>query len=127
MGISSSASKAEPTDMKDPITVCVTGGGGQIAYSLLPSLCSGSVFGDDQPVILSLLDIPPAMTMLSGVKMELEDLAFPLYAGAVCTDDPMVAFKDAVRAPPSDTVGEKRATLILSAHPPDLPAHCRTM
>jgi len=86
---------SKATDMKDPITMCVTGGGGQIAYSLLPSLCSGSVFGDDQPVILSLLDIPPAMTMLSGVKMELEDLAFPLYAGAVCTDDPMVAFKDA--------------------------------
>jgi len=80
--------------VKDPITVCVTGGG-QIAYSLLPSLLSGSVFGLDQPIILNLLDIPPAMTMLNGVKMELEDLAYPLYAGCMCSDDPMVAFKGA--------------------------------
>jgi len=81
--------------MKTPINVCVTGGGGQIAYSLLPSLVSGSVFGSDQPIVLNLLDIPPAMTMLSGVKMELEDLAYPLYAGCHCSDDPTIAFKDA--------------------------------
>jgi malate dehydrogenase len=62
--------------MKSPIRVAVTGGAGQIAYSLLPQLLSGSVFGADQPVFLSLLDIPPAMTMLAGVIMELEDRAY---------------------------------------------------
>lgn len=77
---------------KPPIKVGVTGAAGQIAYSLLPQLISGSVFGPDQPVILSLLDIPPAQTALSGVVMEMEDLAVPLYAGAVATDDPEVAF-----------------------------------
>jgi malate dehydrogenase len=56
---------------KVPIKVGVTGAAGQIAYSLLPHLVSGSVFGPDQPVILSLLDIPPAQTALSGVVMEM--------------------------------------------------------
>ena len=86
--------------LKTPIILCVTGGGGQIAYSLLPSLLSGSVFGEDQPLILHLLDIPPAKTMLEGVQMELEDLAYPLYAGSVCTSDAMEAFRGAVRARP---------------------------
>mmetsp|Transcript_3108 Transcript_3108/g.9813 ORF Transcript_3108/g.9813 Transcript_3108/m.9813 type:complete len:328 (-) Transcript_3108:373-1356(-) len=81
--------------MKDPITIVVTGGAGQIAYSLLPPLASGSVFGNDQPVKLHLLDIPPAQTALEGVKMELEDLAYPLLAGVVGTDDPALAFKGA--------------------------------
>jgi hypothetical protein len=79
--------------LQAPVTVVVTGGAGQIAYSLLPSLVSGSVFGPDQPVILHLLDIEPAQVALGGVKMEMEDLAYPLYAGAVCTGDPAVAFK----------------------------------
>ena len=78
----------------ETIRVAVTGGAGQIAYSLLPTLINGSVFGPDKRVILQLLDIPPAMTALGGVVMELEDLAYPLYAGAVATDDPNVAFKD---------------------------------
>ena len=56
---------------KAPIKVGVTGAAGQIAYSLLPNLVSGAVFGQDQPVILSLLDIPPAQTALSGVVMEM--------------------------------------------------------
>jgi len=80
---------------KPPIIVAVTGGGGQIAYSLLPNLVSGNVFGHDQPVKLSLLDVRPAMTMLDGVKMEMEDLAYPLCAGCTCTDDPAVCFADA--------------------------------
>jgi len=80
---------------KKTIVVAITGGGGQIAYSLLPSLMSGNVFGHDQPIQLNLLDIAPAMTMLNGVKLEVEDLASPLYAGCVCTDDPTVAFADA--------------------------------
>ena len=70
---------------------------GQIAYSLLPSLVNGSVFGPDQPVILHLLDIPPAMAMLDGVRMELEDLAYPLYVKALCTADANAAFAGAVR------------------------------
>ena len=72
----------------------ITGGAGQIAYSLLPPLASGSVFGMDQPVILHLLDIPPAQTALGGVVMELEDLAYPLLAGVLGTTDPDEAFKD---------------------------------
>ena len=80
---------------KAPIIVVVTGAAGQISYSLLPHLVSGSIFGHDQPVLLHLLDIPPAMGALGGVIMELEDLALPLYAGAVGTSDPATAFKDA--------------------------------
>jgi len=80
---------------KAPIKVVLTGSAGQIAYSLLPKLLDGSVFGEDQPVFLGLLDIPPSMQMLGGVIMELEDLALPLYAGSEGTSDPSVAFKDA--------------------------------
>jgi malate dehydrogenase len=79
---------------KAPVKVVITGGAGQIAYSLLPSLASGSVFGTDQPVVLHLLDIPPAREMLGGVVMELEDLAYPLLAGVVATTDPNEGFKD---------------------------------
>ncbi len=80
---------------KAPIKVVLTGAAGQISYSLLPKLLDGSVFGPDQPVFLGLLDIPPSMPMLDGVIMELEDLAYPLYAGSQGTTDPEVAFKDA--------------------------------
>jgi malate dehydrogenase len=80
---------------KAPIKVVLTGAAGQIAYSLLPKLLDGSVFGADQPVFLGLLDIQPSMTMLGGVILELEDLAYPCYAGSVGTTDPAVAFKDA--------------------------------
>ena len=80
--------------MKAPVRVTVTGAAGQIGYALLFRIASGSMLGDDQPVILQLLDITPAMGALSGVKMELDDCAFPLLADVVCTDDPEVAFKD---------------------------------
>ena len=80
--------------MKAPARVTVTGAAGQIGYALLFRIASGSMLGDDQPVILQLLDITPAMDALSGVKMELDDCAFPLLADVVCTDDPEVAFKD---------------------------------
>tara|TARA_R110002110_G_scaffold66978_1_gene183032 strand:- start:129660 stop:130640 length:981 start_codon:yes stop_codon:yes gene_type:complete len=80
--------------MKQPVRVTVTGAAGQIGYALLFRIASGSMLGDDQPVILQLLDITPAMEALNGVKMELEDCAFPLLAGIVCTDDPNVGFKD---------------------------------
>ncbi|MFT3931540.1 MAG: malate dehydrogenase [Spongiibacteraceae bacterium] len=81
--------------MKQPVRVTVTGAAGQIGYALLFRIASGSMLGNDQPVILQLLDITPAQTALNGVKMELDDCAFPLLAGVVCTDDPKVAFKDA--------------------------------
>lgn len=80
--------------MKQPVRVTVTGAAGQIGYALLFRIASGAMLGDDQPVILQLLDITPALDALQGVKMELDDCAFPLLAGVVCTDDPMVGFKD---------------------------------
>jgi len=83
--------------MKRPTRVAVTGAAGQIGYSLLFRIASGEMLGKDQPVILQLLEIPDpkAQKALTGVIMELDDCAFPLLAGVVPTDDPMVAFKDA--------------------------------
>ena len=81
--------------MKAPVRVAVTGAAGQISYSLLFRIASGDMLGKDQPVILQLLEITPALEALKGVAMELDDCAFPLLAGIVQTDDPMVAFKDA--------------------------------
>ncbi|MDO4681739.1 MAG: malate dehydrogenase [Lautropia sp.] len=81
--------------MKAPKRVAVTGAAGQIGYSLLFRIANGDMLGKDQPVILQLLDITPAMDAVKGVVMELEDCAFPLLAGVVVTDDPNVAFKDA--------------------------------
>lgn len=80
--------------MKAPVRVTVTGAAGQIGYALLFRIASGAMLGHDQPVILQLLDITPAMEALEGVRMELDDCAFPLLAGVVCSDDPNVAFKD---------------------------------
>lgn len=80
--------------MKQPVRVTVTGAAGQIGYALLFRIASGAMLGDDQPVILQLLDITPAMDALQGVKMELDDCAFPLLKDVVCTDDPEVGFKD---------------------------------
>ncbi len=81
--------------MNSPKRVAVTGAAGQIAYSLLFRIANGDMLGKDQPVILQLLDITPAMAAVNGVVMELDDCAFPLLAGVVVTDDPTVAFKDA--------------------------------
>ncbi|MCB1645388.1 MAG: malate dehydrogenase [Pseudomonadales bacterium] len=80
--------------MKDPVRVAVTGAAGQISYSLLFRIASGQMLGADQPVILQLLEIPPAMEALSGVVMELDDCAFPLVQEIIQTDDPNVAFRD---------------------------------
>jgi len=79
---------------KDPVHVAVTGAAGQIGYSLLFRIASGSMLGPDQPVILHLLEITPALGALGGVVMELDDCAFPLLAGTVPTDDADVAFGD---------------------------------
>ena len=81
--------------MKDPVRVTITGGAGQIGYQLAFRIASGQMLGADQPVILQLLEIPPALDALNGVIMELDDCAFPTLAGVVGTDDPNVAFKDA--------------------------------
>jgi len=78
--------------MKSPIRVGVTGAAGQIAYSLLPRIASGAVFGEDQPVELQLIEIPNAMQALEGVVMELDDCAFPLLTRIEATDDVSVGF-----------------------------------
>ncbi len=80
---------------KKPVRVAVTGAAGQIGYALLFRIASGAMLGDDQPVVLQLLEITPALKALDGVHMELEDCAFPLLADVVKTDDPNVAFADA--------------------------------
>ncbi|MBS0582425.1 MAG: malate dehydrogenase [Proteobacteria bacterium] len=80
--------------MKSPVRVVVTGAAGQIGYALLFRIASGDMLGKDQPVILHLLEITPALPALQGVVMELNDCAFPLLAGVVATDDLSVAFKD---------------------------------
>ena len=81
--------------MKQPVRVVVTGAAGQISYSLLFRIAAGEMLGQDQPVILQMLEITPALEALKGVAMELDDCAFPLLAGMVVTDDPNVAYKDA--------------------------------
>ena len=81
--------------MTEPIRVAVTGGAGQIAYSLLFRIGNGEVFGPEQPVILQILEIPAAMNALRGVVMELEDSAQSLVHDIIISDDPNVAFKDA--------------------------------
>lgn len=78
-----------------PMRVAVTGAAGQIGYSLLFRIAGGEMLGPDQPVILQMLEITPALDALRGVAMELDDCAFPLLAGMVQTDDADVAFGDA--------------------------------
>ena len=80
--------------MKKPVRVAVTGAAGQIGYNLLFRIASGEMLGKDQPVILQLLEITPALNALNGVVMELEDCAFPLLTDIVQSDDPKIAFKD---------------------------------
>ncbi|MCA9116049.1 MAG: malate dehydrogenase, partial [Planctomycetaceae bacterium] len=72
--------------MTTPIRVAVTGAAGQIGYALVFRLASGAVFGPDQPVILHLIEVPPVMSALDGVEMELDDCAFPTLAGVVKAD-----------------------------------------
>ncbi len=81
--------------MKAPVRVTITGAAGQIGYQLAFRIASGQMLGSDQPVILQLLEIPPALPALQGVVMELDDCAFGTLAGIIATDDPNIAFKDA--------------------------------
>ena len=81
--------------MKSPVRVAVTGAAGQIGYSLLFRIAAGDMLGKDQPVILQLLEITPALKALEGVVMELRDCAFPLLQDVETSDDANVAFKEA--------------------------------
>lgn len=81
--------------MKNPVRVTITGAAGQIGYQLAFRIASGQMLGADQPVILQMLEITPALAALQGVAMELDDCAFDTLAGSVATDDADVAFKDA--------------------------------
>ena len=87
--------RAYAEGMTTPVRIAVTGAAGQIGYSLLFRIASGAVFGPKTPVILQLLEITPALGALEGVRMELDDCAFPLLAGVVCTDNAETAFGDA--------------------------------
>ena len=80
--------------MKNPVRVSITGAAGQISYAMLFRIAAGDMLGPDQPVILQLLEIPPAMDALRGVVMELEDCAFPLLHRVQTSDDPDQAFGD---------------------------------
>ena len=81
--------------MKNPVRVTITGAAGQIGYQLAFRIASGQMFGKDQPIILQLLEITPALPALQGVVMELEDCAFSTLSDVIATDDANVAFKDA--------------------------------
>ncbi|MEE4377452.1 MAG: malate dehydrogenase [Candidatus Competibacteraceae bacterium] len=80
--------------MKTPVRVAITGAAGNIGYAMAFRIAAGDMLGPDQPVILHLLEIPPAMPALQGVVMELNDCAFPLLADIVTSDDANVAFKE---------------------------------
>ena len=80
--------------MKQPKRIAVTGAAGQIAYSLIFRIAAGEMLGNDQPVILHLLDIPATKAILQGVVMELDDCAYPLLQHVSISDDPRIAFKD---------------------------------
>ena len=106
--------------MKSPVRVAITGAAGQISYSLLFRIASGEMLGKDQPVILQLLEITPALEALAGTAMEVEDCAFPLVNEIIQTDDPNVAFKDAdycllVGARPRGTGMERKDLLEANA------------
>src|SRR5690606_18192310 len=101
--------------------IAVTGAAGQIGYSLLPRIAAGEIFGPETSVVLQLLEIPAAKQALEGVRMELEDGAYPLLRGIVTTDDPAVAFRDAnlallVGSKPRGK-GQERKDLILENGP----------
>src|SRR5690606_36959419 len=81
--------------MKQPVRVAITGAAGQIGYQLAFRIAAGDMLGKDQPVILQLLEITPALPALQGVVMELNDCAFPLLAGVVATDKAEEAFAQA--------------------------------
>jgi len=80
--------------MKKPVRVAISGGAGQIAYSLIFRVASGEMLGPDQPIILQMLEVPAALETLKGVVMEVDDCAYPLLQDITMTDDPNVAFSE---------------------------------
>lgn len=105
---------------KNPLRIAVTGAAGQIGYALLFRIARGDIAGIDQPIILQLLETSAAQQMLKGVVMELDDCAFPLLAGVIATDNPIVAFRDAdmvimVGARPRSKGMERRDLLAANA------------
>ncbi len=106
--------------MRTPLRVAVTGAAGNVGYALVFRIAHGDLFGPEQPVILQMLEIPPAMKALEGVAMELDDCAFPLLADMVLTDDPATAFRGAnwallVGARPRGKGMERKDLLTLNA------------
>lgn len=89
--ISALLSHSNPTP-GEPVKVCITGAAGQLGYALVFRIASGSVFGPNTPVILSLLEVPQALDRLKGVVMELRDCAFPAVKDIIATDNAEVAF-----------------------------------
>jgi len=87
-----SSTSATGAGMPRPVQITVTGAAGQVGYALLFRIASGQMYGEGQPVVLRLLEIEPAMKVLEGVVMELEDCAFPLLAGIEATSDLATAF-----------------------------------
>jgi malate dehydrogenase len=85
---------SQESTMKAPVRVTITGAAGQIGYQLAFRIASGQMLGKDQPVVLQLLEITPALDALNGVVMELDDCAFSTLAGVIATDDANVAFND---------------------------------
>ncbi|HEU5119293.1 MAG TPA: malate dehydrogenase, partial [Isosphaeraceae bacterium] len=81
--------------MTEPIRIAISGAAGRIGYALVFRMAAGGVFGRDQPVSLSLLDVPDAVPILQANEMELKDSAFPLLEGLSISSDPVKAFKDA--------------------------------
>jgi malate dehydrogenase len=106
--------------MKTPVHIAVSGAAGQISYSLLFRLAAGELLGPDQPIILHLLEIKPAMDALQGVVMELNDCAYPLLYRIEITDDPKIAFKNVdyvflVGARPRGPGMERKDLLLVNA------------
>ena len=79
---------------KKPLVVCITGAAGQIGYCLIPLVCSGEMFGLDQPIALRLLDIAPCMELLKGTVMEIYDCAYPVLVDLKYGDKAQEMFKD---------------------------------
>ena len=105
---------------KSPLRVAITGAAGQIGYQLSFRIASGQLFGPNQPVILQLIEIPPAMDALKGVAMELDDCAFDALDGVVLTDDPETGFRDTryallVGARPRTADMERKDLLVANA------------
>jgi malate dehydrogenase len=105
---------------KAALRIAITGAAGQIGYQLAFRIAYGDLFGPDQPVVLQLLEIPPAMAALRGVAMELDDCAFENLRGIVLTDDPVSAFRDAnyaflVGAKPRGPDIERKDLLLVNA------------